>query len=62
MIIKAKKSRIDFPYILIPWKDTTYPQRTLSPAESSRRIIPSASSANSRIAGLLLQYHLISRG
>lgn len=28
---------MDFPYILIPWEDITYPQQTLSPAETSEK-------------------------
>lgn len=39
-----------------------HPQRSSSPAESSRRVILVAISANSRVTGLLLQIYLISKG
>ena len=56
---KFKSYRIS-PILLFPQKDTTYLQRSLSPAEFSSRMILIAISANSRVTAFHLQYHLIS--
>ena len=59
ILSKFKSYRIS-PILLSPKRDITYLQRSLSPAEFSSRMILVAISANSRVTGFPLQYHLIS--